>query len=235
MNFDSEDDTREHIRQVSGRLKNVCTELRDRGYWHDDSKLGKDEKPIFDVVTPKLRGLTYGTDAYREALKELGAALRHHYQNNSHHPEHYSNGVSGMDLLDLIEMYCDWAAATTRHADGDLGASIEHNSSRFELGPVLTSIFRNTFTRHGGFCGYHDYMVAWPWPDDGDASWTKETDLGTGQEFRRRPKPNAPIPAPPSVPETADAVAGMAYWPGLETASAPRQDEERSDTGFPLV
>ena len=195
MQYDSEPETREHIRQVAERLKNVCTELRDRGHFHDASKFGPNEKPYFDEVTPKLKALTYGTDEYRASLREIKPALDHHYANNSHHPEFHTNGIAGMDLLDLIEMYCDWAAATTRHADGDLGKSIEHNSGRFALGDVLTSIFRNTHARHGGFCGYQNYHMAWPWPE-GEDGWTKETDMATGQEFRRQPKANASIERP---------------------------------------
>lgn len=191
--YDSEADTREHIFQVAERLRNVCTELRDRGYFHDASKLGPEEKPFFDRVTPKLKALTYGSDEYRAALREIKPALTHHYAENSHHPEYYPNGIAGMDLLDLIEMYCDWAAATVRHADGDLGKSIEHNSDRFAMGEILTSIFHNTFARHGGFSGYAEYHLAWPWPEDDDGRWTKEIDMGTGQQFRRRPKPNAQI------------------------------------------
>lgn len=395
MTHDSEPETREHIRQVAERLKKVCTELRDRGYWHDASKLGPNEKPYFDEATPKLKALSYGTDEYRAALREIKPALEHHYANNPHHPEHeatheqwrdvigyeglyqvsslgrvrsvartvsrngtrgdltinemirkayitpkgyvrvqlskggkpgnhlvhvlvaeafigprpsaaqevnhgdgiksnnrvrnlewmtpsenqlhaYENGlkqpnvkyaytceeldlvtiggekmvaechklgftsvsaagvwtsamygtahagffftahplvgdipysgIAGMDLLDLIEMYCDWAAAATRHADGDLGKSIEINSERFAMGDVLTSIFRNTFVRHGGFCGYQNYHLAWPWPE-GEAGWTKETDIGTGQEFRRQPKPNMEIPAPVAVGPSADKIA----------------------------
>jgi hypothetical protein len=53
-------------------------------------------------------------------------------------------GINGMDLLDIVELFCDWKAATMRHHDGSLAKSVEHNSSRFNLGPVLTNIFRNT-------------------------------------------------------------------------------------------
>jgi hypothetical protein len=192
--YDSESDTREHIFQVAARLKNVCTELRDRGYWHDMSKLGPEEKPLFDRLTPMLKGLTYGSDEYKACLKELGEALEHHYRENSHHPEHYgSAGISGMDLLDLIEMYCDWAAAVTRHDDGDLGKSIEHNSGRFKMGDVLTEIFRNTIIRHGGFCGYENYHLAGIYKPVEGVGWTLERDVGTGQEFWRMPKQNAKI------------------------------------------
>jgi hypothetical protein len=192
MSYDSEAETGEHIRQVAKRLEKVCTELRDRGYFHDASKLGPEEKPIFDAVTPKLKELTYGSDEYRASLKELGPALAHHYANNSHHPEHYQNGIAGMDLLDLIEMYCDWAAATLRTKDGDMSKGLAINAERFKIEPQLASILRNTWARHGGFCGYENYHHAGHCPDD-DNRWTTETDIGTGQVFRRRPKPNAPI------------------------------------------
>ena len=194
MTYDSKAETLEHIAQVERRLTKVCTELRDRGFFHDASKLGPSEKPIFDEVTPKLKGLVYGTDEYRASLKDLGPALTHHYQNNSHHPEHYQNGVAGMDLLDLIEMYCDWAAATLRGKDGDMSKGIEINVERFKLDPQLASILRNTWARHGGFAGYTDYHLDGHFPAD-DARVTRETDMGTGQVYERRPKPNAPIEA----------------------------------------
>jgi len=192
MSYDSGPETREHIRQVSERLKKVCTELYDRGYFHDASKLGPEEKPIFDAVTPKLKGLTYGTDEYRASLKELGPALTHHYAKNSHHPEHYPNGIAGMDLLDLIEMYCDWAAATLRTKDGDMAAGIEINVKRFGIDGPLADILRNTWVRHGGFCGYQTLPIGPSYA--GDPTVTQVTDIGTGMVYDQRARPNAPIP-----------------------------------------
>jgi len=73
-------------------------------------------------------------------------ALDHHYANNRHHPEHFKGkgGTNGMDLVDLIECFCDWAAATKRHANGSLKKSIEYNQKRFGIGNQLTKIFHNT-------------------------------------------------------------------------------------------
>jgi hypothetical protein len=153
MSFDSTDETREHIRQVAERLRAVCRELEMRGERHDASKLGEAEKPFFDAVGSNLKGLVYGTDAYREAIEKLRPALVHHYACNSHHPEHYPDGVAGMDLLDLIEMYCDWAAATLRTKNGDMPRSIELNAERFGIGAPLRQILENTWKRYGGFAG----------------------------------------------------------------------------------
>jgi hypothetical protein len=190
--YNSAPETLEHIRQVAERLEKVCTELRDRGVFHDASKLGPNEKPYFDEMTPKLKTLTYGTEEYKASLKALGPALENHYRENSHHPEHYGNGIAGFDLLDLVEMYCDWAAASLRSKDGDMAKGLEISIERFKIEPQLASILRNTWARHGGFAGYTDYHLCGHMPDD-DGRWTTEIDVGTGQHYRRRPKPNAPL------------------------------------------
>ena len=157
VSHDSEAEMREHIFQVAARLNAVCRELRKRGECHDASKLGPHEKPLFDAVGPRLKDLVYGSDEYRAAIAELAPALAHHYANNSHHPDHYENGIRGMDLIDLIEMYCDWAAATLRTKDGNMLDSIDINVRRFGIAPPLSDILRNTWQRYGGFCGQPEF------------------------------------------------------------------------------
>lgn len=149
MSYDSTQDTLDHIAKVEGYLSLIADWLRARGHVHDVSKLESPEKEIFDTVTPKLRGLTYGSDEYKAAIAELGEALTHHYANNSHHPEHYANGIDGMDLLDLIEMFCDWRAASKRHADGDFAKSLEINKQRFGVSDQLANVFENTRNKLG--------------------------------------------------------------------------------------
>jgi len=70
--------------------------------------------------------------------------VEHHYAKNRHHLEHFEDGVVGMTLVDLVEMFCDWCAATERHEDGDICESIEENTDRFDLSPQLAQILRNT-------------------------------------------------------------------------------------------
>ena len=144
MSYDSTADTLDHMRKVQRNLNGFLLELLVRSEIHDNSKLESPEKEIFDQVTPKLRGLTYGSDEYKAAIAELGEALTHHYANNSHHPEHYPNGVNGMSLLDVVEMFCDWKAASERHADGDFAKSLEISRKRFGISDQLAEIFENT-------------------------------------------------------------------------------------------
>ena len=142
--YDSTQDTLKHVERVKHYITKICTELMFRAADHDRSKLGPEEKPLFDEMTPKLKELVYGTPEYKQSLESLGSALKHHYECNSHHPEHYINGVSGMDLYDIIEMYCDWQAASERTKDGDIGKSIEIGANRFNIETQLASILFNT-------------------------------------------------------------------------------------------
>lgn len=142
--YDSTQDTLDHIDKVRLRLNDVIKALFSRSLAHDQSKFESPEKEVFDAVTPKLKGLTYGSDEYKAALAEMGEALTHHYAVNSHHPEHYSLGINGMTLLDLLEMLADWKAASERHADGDMLKSLEINKERFGISDQLAEILLNT-------------------------------------------------------------------------------------------
>ena len=185
--------TIEHIERVQSLLWDCLTRLFKRALDHDKSKLESPEAEIFEEYTHKLKGVTYGSDEYRQFLAEMKPALDHHYAANRHHPEHFrwlcpvcnrvftdveweaapqgpndsgdrycpaccrhgmlyesqlvdspQTGLNGMTLLDLLEMFVDWKAASERHADGCIHRSIEQNISRFGLSPQLAGILRNT-------------------------------------------------------------------------------------------
>lgn len=53
-------------------------------------------------------------------------------------------GVYGMNLLDIVEMLCDWKAASERHQTGNFEKSLEINAARFNLQRQLVVIFENT-------------------------------------------------------------------------------------------
>lgn len=144
MTYDSSMDTWAHISRVRTLLAACCAELGQRGDLHDASKLEEPEKSAFDIATPKLKALTYGSDEYKAALADLNVALQHHYAENSHHPEHYPDGVNDMDLFDVIEMLMDWKAASERHADGDILSSLEINEDRFGIDYQLARVLKNT-------------------------------------------------------------------------------------------
>ena len=137
-------ETQKHVDLVRLLLKDFAIQLLDRGVAHDQSKFSEAELPIFTEYTQKLKGTTYGSDDYKKFLAEMKPALDNHYARNSHHPEHFENGIRGMTLVDLVEMLFDWWASTQRHADGDIFRSITLNEKRFNIPPELSDIFRNT-------------------------------------------------------------------------------------------
>lgn len=136
--------TLHHKNQVQRFIHIFVKELLDRADIHDESKLHTPEVELFAEWTPKLEKSTYGSPEYESFRKALGPALAHHYAKNRHHPEHHKNGLNDMTLVDLVEMFCDWKAATMRHNDGNLRKSIEHNGNRFGMAPQLVAIFENT-------------------------------------------------------------------------------------------
>lgn len=147
--MDSTQDTLDHIGKVQARLQEVVSALRRRGYAHDASKLEEPEKSGFDVLTFKLASLVYGSDEYRAALAEGKPTVEHHYAVNDHHPEHTPHGIAGMSLLSIVEMLCDWRAASERTSQGSIMQSLAHNKERFGIDDQLASILENTVRELG--------------------------------------------------------------------------------------
>ena len=163
--IDSRPETRKHIRRVQTYMHRAVNRLVLRAVNHDASKLAHPEVEAFDEWTPRLATMEYGSAEYKASVKALGPALEHHYANNSHHPEHYPNGIRGMSLLDLLEMICDWKAASERMRpsapaapgrpaapkySADFLAGLALNQERFGYSDELREILENT-ARELGF------------------------------------------------------------------------------------
>lgn len=150
--YDSRPETEHHIWRVRHFIGRAVDNLGDRSLAHDASKLVSPEVEAFDVATPKLAGLVYGSDEYKQSLKDLGPALQHHFEHNDHHPEHYPDGVSGMSLMALIEMVCDWRAASERVKQrtddpekvATFESGLKYNQERFGYSDELAGIILNT-------------------------------------------------------------------------------------------
>jgi len=141
------EDTLSHIHHVQQLLSSFAEQLYRRGQAHDLSKLSDPEKSIFHQNTVAFRRHRLGTQAYdRHGKEQVREALRHHYANNSHHPQHYNNGVKGMCLLDIVEMFHDCVAASKDHGETDPYHWVAANQERFGFSDELASIFRNTIT-----------------------------------------------------------------------------------------
>jgi hypothetical protein len=172
--FESKFKTLRHIETVRNYINHVVTSLLARGAHHDQSKLQPPEVEIFDEYTPFLRSTSIGSKEYDDNKKAMKVALDHHYEYNRHHPEYFQkyvctgcfkeyqrgrpascticgttefnvcDDITQMNLIDLIEMMCDWQASTLRHNDGNIFDSIEINQERFRYSDELKCILIQT-------------------------------------------------------------------------------------------
>lgn len=137
-------DLLEHAQEVAKRIVLMAGELAVRAVNHDRSKFSPEEYSSFVDQTIKLKDIAYGTDEYRQELEKIRPAIDHHYAHNRHHPQHFPDGIQGMNLVDIVEMFCDWHASVLRQKDGNIRKSINLNQKRFGLSDELTQIFFNT-------------------------------------------------------------------------------------------
>jgi hypothetical protein len=145
--YSSIPETKEHIQHVRIHCAIMAQEVLRRGRDHDMSKMETPEVEAFDIATPKLAHMTYGSEEYKQSLREMRPAIEHHHAVNRHHPEHFANGIRGMNLVDVVEMFCDWLAATKRMqaGTGNMMKSIELNQKRFGYSDDFRALLENTY------------------------------------------------------------------------------------------
>ncbi len=133
----------EHILQVHNNLEQFCEKLDDRGAQHDLSKLQEPEFTIFMNGQEGFENVTFGTPEYKAHIQTILPAIKHHHAHNSHHPEFHLEGVKSMSLADVVEMVCDWKAASDREGN-DFNISLEICLEKYIESPELRGIIRNT-------------------------------------------------------------------------------------------
>lgn len=145
MKYDSLPDTLKHITRVQQLLSLITQSLIERAIMHDWSKTQEPEKSIFDLLTPEMRQLKWGSPEYRAIVPKLMVGINHHYKHNRHHPEYHAGGIMEMNLMDIMEMVVDWFAAAERTPTGNVYEILGRNSERFNINPQLVEIIKNTY------------------------------------------------------------------------------------------
>ena len=135
----------EHRDRLVKYLSRFIRNLAERIAVHDDSKLSAEELEPYAIAIEEFGKHKFGSEGYDEIRMRLGPALEHHYANNRHHPEHFENGINDMNLVDILEMLCDWKSATqNRGGNGDLIASIQTLAEKYKISPQMAHIMLNT-------------------------------------------------------------------------------------------
>lgn len=143
--YDSSIDAHYHIYNIQWVWANLVRPALDvRFDVHDQSKLEPPEKECYDKYIPLLKKYKFGTPEYnqvKEAMRKEGMA--HHIEVNRHHPEHFKNGISNMNLIDLVEHILDCYAASM-NSDTGFDAGMQKNAERFHYPKELQEIIHNT-------------------------------------------------------------------------------------------
>jgi hypothetical protein len=133
-----------HILEV-GRLMSVLTaEMSARALTHDKSKMLVEDARIYARMAKEMSGLPYGTPAYKAVFEKYRLFIRNHHISNRHHPEYFSDGIRGMNLVDLSEMLCDWIASRSKNRGGSILRSIDVGQKRFGFSDELRAVLLNT-------------------------------------------------------------------------------------------
>jgi hypothetical protein len=93
-------------------------------------------------TAPRFEQAEYGSPEYKEAVKSIEPAIQHHLANNRHHPEFFEHGINDMSPVDVLEMVCDWIAASQRVPGDSLRLDLQRE--RFGISDQLYAIIVNT-------------------------------------------------------------------------------------------
>ncbi|MGH7274768.1 MAG: DUF5662 family protein [Nitrospiria bacterium] len=109
-----------HQTLVRRNLSKLAKALEARALIHDMSKLELDELAGFVEIQQIARNHKIDSPEYKASL---AARL----------PEYYPDGIRDMSLLDLIEMVCDWEAASKTYGKTSLAESLPIQKERFKV------------------------------------------------------------------------------------------------------
>ena len=104
--------------------------LRERGAVHDNSKISNIDEMM------ALSRIINDKSSLKDSSKKLSRiekdAIRIHWSNNSHHPEHFKS-VIDMSKLDIMEMCCDWYARSMQYGSDFLSFVKQRQEERFHF------------------------------------------------------------------------------------------------------
>lgn len=143
MDFDKR--LREHKLGVCYFMNLISALINSRAMTHDNSKNDEKEYKYYKMANSVNRNDFKTYEEYIDYVKPtLDKGLKHHYEFNRHHPEHFDNGVDDMNLVDIIEMITDWKVSIEQNGK-DLYEEIEYNFDKYNVSEQLRKIILNTY------------------------------------------------------------------------------------------
>ena len=143
MDFDKR--LNDHIEGVKNYLKVISILLDSRGLMHDSTKKSDEEYNYYKMANSVNRNDFKTYEEYLDYVKPtLNKGLKHHYENNRHHPEYHKNGVDDMNLIDILEMVADWKISIEQNGK-NVEEEIQYNFKKYNISEQLQKIILNTY------------------------------------------------------------------------------------------
>lgn len=136
--------TLQHISRVRKKISYFVSVLEQRAQDHDKSKIEEPEIIGWAAMDQEPK-YEYGSPAYYDKMDRYKEVFDHHYAVNRHHPEFYHNPEQEMNLVDLIEMLCDWFSYKEEFTYEEGYRCISEQCKRFHFSHTLKKILLNTF------------------------------------------------------------------------------------------
>ena len=94
-----------HRARVHDILSSISRELVVRARAHDKSKMGSPEYDNYEEFYENKDGTL---DQRISAGRSYSMAEQLHAKANDHHPEHFEDGIAGMNIIQLVEFVADF-------------------------------------------------------------------------------------------------------------------------------
>jgi len=133
-----------HKEDIAKMLAKFAGEISYRSAIHDNSKFDTDEFNACSENVNEFGKHEFDSPGERELRLRLSDAFSSHRKKNRHHPEHFDNGIDGMNLIDLLEMVADWRSASNRNAGDSIRKSLPIVQEKYKISPQLMNVLTNT-------------------------------------------------------------------------------------------
>jgi len=134
----------QHKESIAKYMAKFAAELSYRSAIHDVSKFKKEELEVYAEFIDEMNKHPFNSPEEKELREKYQTASIVHKKLNRHHPEHFENGMEGMNLIDLIEMLCDWRSASERSAGDSIRKGLPIMKDKYNISPQLLKILENT-------------------------------------------------------------------------------------------
>lgn len=148
-----------HKKSVYNRLLFLANELKKRAEVHDDSKLRSPEVGYL-IDMDKEGKVDYGSEAYFEKMKKWDCFFKHHYKENTHHPDHHQLGIDDMTIIDLCEYMIDVVSYFEDLQISDAIDTIDAQQERFGLSDQTANVLKNTLVAYYSNMGGYESAYA---------------------------------------------------------------------------